>query len=82
MAAAKDGLHSTDWHSHLPCLVCLATLMQLWSDEKPLPLPQDKLILDYTELDATVLENMVAQFYTDSFFIFFGCAAVIPTHLP
>ena len=56
--------------------------MQLWSDEKPLPLPQDKLILDYTELDATVLENMVAQFYTDSFFIFFGCAAVIPTHLP
>ena len=82
MKAAKEGLHSVDWHSHLPCLLQLATLMRVWPGDKPLPLLQDKIPVEYTELDATVLENAVAQFYTDQFFIYFWHAAVIPTHLP
>ena len=56
--------------------------MRFWPGDKPLPLLQDKIPVEYTELDATVLENAVAQFYTDQFFIYFWHAAVIPTHLP
>ena len=38
--------------------------------------------MEYTECDTGVLEEAVAWFYTDSFFIYFGRAAIIPTHLP
>jgi hypothetical protein len=55
--------------------------MRVWSGDKPLPLLQDKPISEYTELDTGVLEGAVARFYTDTFFIFFGRAAVIPTRL-
>ena len=56
--------------------------MRAWSGEKPLPLLQDKTLDEYNERDTGVLEDAVAWFYTDMFFIFFGHAAVIPTHLP
>jgi len=38
--------------------------------------------VEYNERDTGVLEDAVARFYTDSFFIYFGRAAVIPTRLP
>ena len=76
------GFHSQDWRSRLPSLLQLATLMRVWSGDKPLPLLQDKPLDEYTERDTGVLEDAVARFYTDTFFIFFGCAAVIPTCLP
>jgi hypothetical protein len=82
MHTAKEGLHSTDWHSRLPSLLRLATLMRVWSGDKPLPVMQDKPLGEYTELDTGVLEDAVARFYTDTFFIYFGRAAVIPTRLP
>lgn len=81
MVTAKEGLHSDDWHSRLPCLLRLATLMRTWAGQKPLPLLEEKLLSEYNELDTTVLENAVAQCYTDTFFIYFGRAAVIPTRL-
>ena len=56
--------------------------MRVWSGDKPLPLLQDKPLDEYTEHDTGVLKDAVAQFYTDTFFIFFGRAAVIPTCLP
>ena len=82
MGTSIEGIHSVDWQSRLPSLLRLATLMRVWSGDKPLPLLQDKPLVEYTELDARVLEDAVARFYTDTFFIFFGRAAVIPTRLP
>ena len=82
MGTAIEGFRSTDWHSRLPSLLRLATLMRVWSGDKPLPLLQDKPIVEYNERDTGVLEDAVARFYTDSFFIYFGRAAVIPTRLP
>ena len=76
----KD-FHSRDWWSHLPSLLQLATLMRVWSGDKPLPLLQDKPLDEYLEHNTGVLEDVVAQFYTDTF-TFFGCTAVIPTCLP
>lgn len=82
METARQGLHSTHWRSRLPCLLRLATLMRLWSGDKPLALVQDKAEMEYNERDTGVLEDAVAHFYTDTFFIYFGRAAVIPTRLP
>ena len=55
--------------------------MKVWSGNKALPILQELPFGDYDELNTGVLEEAVAQFYTDSF-IFFGHAAVIPTCLP
>ena len=67
---------------NLVSLLRLATLMRVWSGDIPLPLLQDKPHAEYSERDTGVLEDAVARFYTDTFFIFFGRAAVIPTRLP
>jgi hypothetical protein len=82
MDTSKEGIRSGHWRSRLPSLLRLATLMRNWSGDKPLPLLQDIPFGDYNELNTGVLEDAVARFYSDSFFVFFGRAAVIPTCLP
>jgi hypothetical protein len=82
MDVARQGIRSGHWRSRLPSLLRLATLMKDWSGDKPLPLLQDLPFGEYNELNTGVLEDAVARFYTDTFFIFFGRAAVIPTRLP
>ena len=82
MDTSKEGFRSSHWRSRLPSLLQLATLMRDWSGDKPLPLLQDMPFAEYNELNTGVLEDAVARFYTDTFFIFFGRAAVIPTCLP
>ena len=82
MDTSKQGICSSHWWSRLPSLLQLATLMKDWSGDKPLPLLQDIPFGDYNELNTGVLEDAVARFYTDTFFIFFGRAAVLPTCLP
>ena len=82
MDSCNKYFQSSHWQSRLPSLLRLATLMRDWSGDKPLPLLQDVPFEEYNELNTGVLEDAVAQFYTDTFFIFFGCAAVIPTCLP
>ena len=81
MDTSNKGIRSGHWQSHLPSLLQLSTLMREWSGDKPLPLLQDIPFHEYNKLNTGVLEDAVAWFYTDSFFIFFGHAAVIPTSL-
>lgn len=82
ISMSTEGFRSQDWRSRLPSLLRLATLMRSWSGDRPLPIMQDKPLAEYSERDTVVLEDAVARFYTDTFFIFFGRAAVIPTRLP
>ena len=82
MDTSNTDFHSDHWQSRLPTLLKLASLMRVWSGDKPLPILQDKPFAEYTEYETGVLKDAVAQFYTDTFFIFFGHAAVIPTCLP
>ena len=82
MGTSIEGFRSSHWQSRLPSLLRLATLMRAWSGDKPLALLLDKPPGEYTERDTGFLEDAVARFYTDTFFIFFGHAAVIPTRLP
>lgn len=81
MDTARQGLHSSDWFSRLPALLRIAAIMRLWSGDKPLPVLQDRPLVEYSERDTSTLEDAVARFYTDTFFRYFGRAAVIPTRL-
>jgi hypothetical protein len=82
METSRIGFRSSHWRCRLPYLLNIATLMRVWSGDKPLPILQNIPFGEYNELNTGVLEDAVARFYTDSFFIFFGRAAVIPTCLP
>jgi hypothetical protein len=55
--------------------------MRAWSGDKPLPILYDQPLAKYSERDTGVLEDAVARFSNEIFFIFFGRAAVIPTRL-
>jgi hypothetical protein len=46
-----------------------------------LPILHDQPLAEYSKRDTALLEDAVAQFHTDTFFVFFGHAAVIPTCL-
>jgi hypothetical protein len=81
MGTAVKVFHSSDWQSRLPSLLQVAILMRGWSGDKPLPILHDQPLAEYSKCDTGILEDVVAQFYTDTFFIFFGHAAVIPTCL-
>ena len=81
MDRSIEGLCSRHWRCRLPPLLRLATLMRSWSGDKPLPLLRNRPYAEYNELETGLLEDAVARFYTDTFFIFFGRAAVIPTSL-
>jgi hypothetical protein len=78
MAMAVEGFHSSDWRSCLPSLLRIALLMRAWSGDKPLPILHDQPLAEYSECDTAVLEDVVAWSYTNTFFVFFGRAAVIP----
>ena len=82
MDVSRQGFRCSHWQTRLPSLRRLASLMRDWSGDKPLPIMQEKPFGEYDERETRVLEDAVARFYTDSFFIFFGRAAVIPTRLP
>ena len=81
---ANIGLGSDDWRGRLPVLQTFRRLMKDWEGMKPMPLLVEnrQSVNEYREAEVSELENAVAQFYTDSFFRFFGRAAIIPAHLP
>jgi hypothetical protein len=81
---ANMGLGSVNWCKTLPCLLSLWKLMKDWDGMKatPLLLQDHTSLTDYSEVDVLQLEDVIARFYTDTFFYFFGHAPVIPTHLP
>jgi hypothetical protein len=78
----RTGLYSEDWHSRLPSLLRLRTLMRGWPGVIPPALLDERSVEDYTESDVFLLEDAVACFYTDMFFCYFGRAAIIPARLP
>ena len=57
--------------------------MRDWEGVKPSGLLEERIIAihDYKESDVLLLEDSIAHFYTDSFFLFFGRAATVPAHL-
>jgi len=81
---ARRGLASPEWRERLPCLLAFRALMRRWPGMKPAPLLLSDLESHdmYSELNVQQLEDAVAQFYTQSFFRYFGRPATVPTRLP
>jgi hypothetical protein len=81
---ANTRLGSADWCERLPCLLTLRRMMIDWDGPKPAAIlsPVPSSINEYRESDVSQLENAIAQYYTISFFRFFGRAPVIPARLP
>lgn len=81
---ATQGLASVDWTDRLPILLRLRALMRDWTGHKSLPLlaPDLQTLDSYSEADVRALEDAAACFYTQTFYNFFGRAAIIPTRLP
>ena len=81
---AGAGLGSDDWRMRLPCLLKLRDLMKAWEVLRmPALLKYDSTSdQEFLEPDVLILEDAIAHFYTDTFFHFFGHAAIIPSHLP
>jgi len=53
--------------------------MRGWKGNVPVQVSSnEKLIEQYSIIELTALERAVARFYTQSFFNFFGHAAIVP----
>jgi hypothetical protein len=81
---ADAGFQSHEWRGRLPSLLALRALIRDWDGLKPtlLLLPDLASHDMYTENDVYQLEDSLARFYTQSFFVFFGRAATVPMCLP
>lgn len=79
---AKKGLGSTLLSERAPYIVAMKAVMRGWRGRVPeeITVP-DKPVEEYTTQELVSLENAVANFYTQSFFDYFGRAAVIPHRL-
>ena len=56
--------------------------MQGWQGMHLAAILEERSSIDYKESDVSLLEDAIACFYTDSFFCFFGHAAIVPACLP
>jgi hypothetical protein len=65
-----------------PYLLALKRLMNGWRGNLPAQIGYDKKPTEeYSVIELTVLECAVAKFYMQSFFNFFGHAAIVPHSL-
>ena len=82
---ANQGLAALSITDRAPYLLTLKRLMKGWKGNAPVQIGHDeKSIEQYSVVELTVLECAVAKFYMQSFFNFFGRAAIVPhgLHVP
>ena len=76
---ANKGLAAPSITERAPYLLALKRLMRGWKGNVPVQVSSDeKPIEQYSTVELTALERAVARFYTQSFFNFFGRAAILP----
>ena len=62
-------------------ITALVFVMERWKGEKPDMLAGDLFDMQLSPDSAMVLENIVAKYYCQQFFNYFGRAAQVPHHL-
>ncbi|RDB31061.1 hypothetical protein Hypma_000014, partial [Hypsizygus marmoreus] len=79
---ADKGLAALLWKDRAPYLLAMLNVVKTW-DGCPSLLTSivDKAQWRHSEADVISLENGLARFYTQSFFNFFGRAAIVPHRL-
>jgi hypothetical protein len=79
---ANQGLSAPTLEERLPQLLGMKQLMQQWKGRpRPPELEVTKARESYTSLDIADLEKAVASYFTQTFFDYFGRAAIVPHRL-
>jgi hypothetical protein len=82
LSLANQGLTAPSTAERAPYLLALRQLMKDWKGNAPSQIGlEEKHVEQYSEDELTALEQAVAKFYTQSFFNFFGRAAIVPHRL-
>ena len=82
LGLANQGLAAPSVAEQAPYLLALKRLMKGWKGNAPSQIgSKEKPVEKYSVVELTALEQAVANFYTQSFFNFFGCAAIVPHQL-
>ena len=71
LALADDDFNKRFWF-----VTALAFVMKSWQGDKPTMLAGD--LSNLSQNDAMELEKVVAKYYCQQFFNYFGCAAQVP----
>ena len=76
---ANVGLVANDWKERLPFVLALVNVMAHWEGSQPSAFEiQSRAFEDFTQDQALELEREAALFYTQTFYNYFGRAALIP----
>ena len=75
------GLADDDFNKRFRFITALVFVMERWKGEKPDMLAGDLFNMQLSPDSAMVLENIVAKYYCQQFFNYFGRAAQVPHRL-
>ena len=75
----KLGLAGDDFDKHFWFITGLYFIMKSWKGDKPIMLADN--LSDLSPNTAMELEKVVAKYYCQQFFNYFGCAAQVPHRL-
>ena len=75
------GLADNDFDKCFCFITALVFIMNLWKGEKPTMLAGDVFNLQLSPDGAMELEKVVAKYYCQQFFNYFGHAAQVPHHI-
>ena len=81
ISLAHRGLAAEKWQERAPHVVAMRDVMQSWTGFDDAHLSVEKEVKEYTEGEIVVMETALAKFYVQSFFDFFGRAAILPRRL-
>ena len=81
ISSAHLGLAAEIWQERVPHVVAMRDVMQSWRGFDSVDLVVRKEAKEYTESEVVVMETALAKFYAQSFFDFFGRAAILPRRL-
>ncbi|KAK0506776.1 hypothetical protein EDD18DRAFT_1098019 [Armillaria luteobubalina] len=76
------GLAYPNWYDHAPYLCSLWWLMQTWMGSKPDIIAKDRMSWLWTEAEIYELKKILAEYYVNTFFLYFGQPPTLPRYLP
>lgn len=80
-ADAHGGIGSLRWQSRAPFVLAMRDVMKTWKGYDAIKISSEKQLDDLSLQEYMDIEAAVASFYTQSFYDFFGRAAVLPRSL-
>jgi hypothetical protein len=82
VSLATRGLAAEDWRERAPYIIAMRTVLQSWMGFPHVAATLiEKEIDAFEEQEIMMMETTLTRFYTQTFFNFFGRAAILPRRL-